>query len=108
MAHEFGPGEYRMRGGQNAVVLERHGADLFGRFHIYRDEWRAARWTIYGGGHLDPKMDLLPPAPPVVVSDEAVAAFHRDADAVRTECGREEWTRAGLAAAYPIMRRDNP
>lgn len=106
--HKFGPGEYRMKDGE-AVVSEVFGGEAFGRCTWGRRvAWAPSCWDA-NTGLCKSRIgdDLLPPEPPVVVSNEAVDAYYRAWSDALFGADRMDDTRAGLAAAYPIMVKDN-
>jgi hypothetical protein len=73
----FTPGEYRTRGGYEAVVLEvMPDGNLIGRFRREGlGHWTAMDWQPSGRGiRFSGAHDIIPP-PPVVVSDETVKKF---------------------------------
>lgn len=113
MAPEFGPGEYRMRGGGEAVVYDRFNGLLYGRFREDTEIWSAGSWNGSGTwmfGRTDAR-DLLPPEPPLVVPDEAWMAGERayevGIDGVSAGRLRGPHVLAAYRAAFPIIAAAN-
>lgn len=103
MAHEFGPGEYRMRNGGEAVVYEVLSESIYGRMRE-GGNWCSVSWHKDGTwlfGRQDAR-DILSPAHPVVVSDEAVAAF--DTAMIGKEIGFRRWMMHWPAPSHPPTR----
>jgi hypothetical protein len=109
--HKFGPGEYRTREGGEAFIYERFPDSLYGRIkNAGEDYWSVATWHEDGrwrfGIHPHDK-DLLPPEPSIVVSDEAVDAYINAWRQTHMGVSGFDDTRAGLAAAFVVMAKDN-
>lgn len=101
-----------MRNGGTAEIVWTDIGDKFpvaGRRRGLRGEWVMAQWDALGryfDGNRTSDLDLMPPAPPITVSDAAVQAFRdksetfRGKDALPVACTD---TKAGLAAAFAVM-----
>lgn len=98
----------KMKDGRIVELLAHRYGRLWGIIHNGDMGHVSSSWAENTGGGGYKEYDLVLPEPPLVISDEAVEAFSAawrsaQAQGLVGECAR----RAGLVAAYPIIRREN-